>query len=313
MSGVMINYPHIAAMVFNTPLYATAEVVASVKSVLIPRLTGAKLDESEKSIESTVSMLSSSAEKRELQQMNISNNVAIIPIHGVLVSRRGTIDNSCSELVSYERLRTQISAALSHSDVSEIVLDMHTGGGMAMGCKELADFIYQSRSIKPITAVINFAAYSAGYFIASACSKVVCSPTGGVGSIGVIMETYEVSVMESEAGIKYRTFYRGAHKNDASPHEPLTEEAAFEIDKRLDISYSQFVSSIALYRNLDEKIVTDTQARLLSSDEALESKFIDEISPAQEAINSIASSYINEKPMPTIGIRAKAIDLTINA
>ncbi|NRA15203.1 MAG: S49 family peptidase [Oceanospirillaceae bacterium] len=313
MRGTMINYPHVAAMVFNTPLYATPEVISAVKAVLMPRLTGGKLDSSDQLDLAGTSLLSSSAEEHELKLMTISNNIAIIPIHGVLVSRRGTIDNSCSELISYERLRVQISAALNHPDVSEVVLDLHTGGGMAMGCMEFADFVYQSRSIKPITAIVNFAAYSAGYFIAAACSKVICSPTGGVGSVGVIMETYEVSVWEKEVGIKYNTFYRGARKNDASQHEPLTEEAAAEIDGRLDVSYKQFVSSVAKYRNLEEQVVIDTQAKLFSAEEALSIGFVDEISPAQEAIDGLASAYDMTAQIPSIGIRAKQIDLEVTA
>jgi len=312
MSGVMINYPHVAAMVFNTPLYATQEVISSVKAVLMPRLTDEKLD-SNKLLDLGASMLSSSAEEHELKHMSISNKIAIIPIHGVLVSRRGTIDNSCSELVSYERLRVQVSAALNNPGVEEIVLDLHTGGGMAMGCMEFADFIYKSRSIKTITAVVNFAAYSAGYFIAAACSKIICSPTGGVGSVGVIMETYEVSAWEEGVGIKYNTFYRGARKNDASEHEPLTEEATAEIDGRLDTSYKQFISSVAKYRNLAEQVVIDTQAKLYSADQALAVGFIDEIAPAQEAVDTLAAPYQAMEQISSIGIRAKVIDLEVSA
>ena len=313
MSVRMINYPHVAAMVFNTPLYATPEVISSVKAVLMPRLTGANFGSNQQVDLTETNLLSSSAEEHELKLMTISNKIAIIPIHGVLVSRRGTIDSSCSELISYERLRVQISAALNHPEVLEIVLDLHTGGGMAMGCMEFSDFIYQSRSIKPITAIVNFAAYSAGYFIAAACSKVICSPTGGVGSVGVIMETYEVSVWEKEVGIKYNTFYRGARKNDASQHEPLTAEAAAEIDSRLDVSYKQFVSSVAKYRNLDEQVVIDTQAKLFSAEEALTAGFVDEIAPAQEAINTLADAYQMAEQIPSIGIRAKKIDLEVTA
>ena len=36
----MINFPHIAAMVFGAPLYATSELVTAVKAVLEPRLLG---------------------------------------------------------------------------------------------------------------------------------------------------------------------------------------------------------------------------------------------------------------------------------
>lgn len=124
---MMINYPHIAAMVFNTPLYATPEVVASVKAVLIPRLTGRQLPDTHLDVDSSQPIngqaMQLSDEEREVQNMCIVGKVAVIRVHGVLVARRGTIDSACTELISYERLRTQISAALKHELVEEIVLD----------------------------------------------------------------------------------------------------------------------------------------------------------------------------------------------
>ncbi|MCP4595752.1 S49 family peptidase [Neptuniibacter sp.] len=307
----LINYPHIASMAFNTPLYATPELIAGVKSVLIPRLTGGQAEtvSLEAASEDATPLMMTEQEDREIRRMTISGNIAVINVHGVLVSRRGTIDQSCSELISYERLRTQISAALNHDMVQEIVLDFHSGGGMAMGCKELADFIHAATEIKPITAIVNFAAYSAAYFLAAACSKVICSPTGGVGSIGVILETFEVSKWEEEVGITYNTFYRGGHKNDMSPHEPITEQAVAEINQKLDKSYQIFTESVAQYREIDPQLVVDTEARLFDPEEALSLGLIDEISPAQDAVNQIAQSYVQQETRPSIGLRAAAINL----
>lgn len=308
----LINYPFLAAMVFNTPLYATPEVLASVKSVLIPRITGkADIDFSNVDLgKLSGESMRLNDEEREASQLRVVNKVAIIPVHGVLVSRRGAIDDTCSELVSYERLRTQITVALNNELVEEIALDFHTGGGSAMGCLECANFIRQSASTKPITAIVNFAAYSAGYFLASACSRIVCSPTGGVGSVGVIMETFEVSKWEDEMGIKYNTFYRGAHKNDGSPHEPISDSAAAEINSRLDITYDQFVGFVAESRGIEKQSVIDTQARLLTPNEALSINFIDEILPAQDAINTIAEKYISSPvSAPSIGVRASAMNI----
>mgnify|MGYP001416981016 CR=1 FL=1 len=36
----LINYPHVASMVFGVPLFATPALVTAVKSVLEPRLLG---------------------------------------------------------------------------------------------------------------------------------------------------------------------------------------------------------------------------------------------------------------------------------
>jgi ClpP class serine protease len=213
----LINFPHIASMAFNTPLYATQDVVSTVKAFLEPRILGKSPDVRLDPIYPDAPALS--VDDWDERAISVSGKIAVIKVHGILAPRRGAIDNTCTELKSYEQLRNQIRLALDNELVEEIVLDFHTGGGAAMGCKELADFIYQSRQIKKITAIVNFAAYSAGYFLAAACSRIICSPSGGVGSIGVRMETVDLSKLEEAAGIKYNTFFRGGHKNNYSPHE----------------------------------------------------------------------------------------------
>lgn len=306
MSHAMINYPHVASMVFNTPLYATPTLVQAVRTVLEPRLTGRATD-----LPQSLGM--GKDEEREMQRLQVVGKLAMIPVHGVLVARRGQINSACEEILSYERLRGQINAALKHELVEEIVLDFHTGGGHAMGCKELADFIRASTAIKPITALVNFAAYSAGYFLAAACSRIVASPTAGVGSIGVIIETYEISRMEEEMGITFNTYYRGDHKNDLSPHEPITDQAVQEINLKLDDAYAIFTESVAEYRGMPVADIVATQARLYTPSNALSARLIDEIAPAQDAIDGIAQRYTSNTPTPTrnsrrIQAQARALD-----
>ncbi|MFM9270942.1 S49 family peptidase [Halomonas elongata] len=315
MSHAMINYPHIAAMVFNTPLYATPDLVQAVRSVLEPRLLGRATD-----LPPTLGQglpdgpaMAHDPEEREMQNLKVVGRLAIIPVHGVLVARRGQINAACEELVSYERLRTQINAALRHEMVEEIVLDFHTGGGHAMGCKELADFIRASTAVKPITALVNFAAYSAGYYLAAACSKIIASPTAGVGSIGVIIETYEVSRMEEEMGITFNTFFRGDHKNDLTPHEPITDQAVAEIDRRLDEAYASFTESVAEYRGIKVNDVMATEARLYTANDALGARLIDDIAPAQDALDGIAQAYAGSstnqsRSSRSIRAQARALD-----
>ncbi len=308
MSHAMINYPHLASMVFNTPLYATPTLVQAVRTVLEPRLLGRATD-----LPQSLGM--GKDEEREMQRLQVVGKLAIIPVHGVLVARRGQINSACEEILSYERLRGQINAALNHELVEEIVLDFHTGGGHAMGCKELADFIRSSTAVKPITALVNFAAYSAGFFLAAACSRIVASPTAGVGSIGVIIETYEISRMEEDMGITFNTYYRGDHKNDLSPHEPITDQAVQEINLKLDDAYAIFTESVAEYRGLPVADVVATQARLYTPSAALSARLIDEIAPAQDALDGIAQRYASNTPTPTrnsrrIQARARALDTT---
>ena len=298
----LINLPHLAGQVFGVPHYATRQTMDAVKAVLVPRIQGI-------STENGIS-LSLSPDDDVAQPIDPVGNIAVIPVHGILVPRRGHITGACTELASYERIRNQLSVALKDDSVSEIVMDIYSGGGAAVGCKELADYIFQSREIKSITAIVNFSAYSAAYFIASACSKIIVSQTSGVGSIGVILEHMEASKLEADMGLKFTTIYRGDNKNNGSPHSPLSEEAQAMFQSMIDETYEMFTTSVAEYRGLSVQSVIDTQAGLYFGAKAIEAGLADELSDPQTAINNIAAKYSSPATKKTsIQLRAAAIDL----
>ncbi|UJQ36135.1 S49 family peptidase [Aeromonas caviae] len=308
MPKLMINYPHLASQVFGCPLYVTQEVLAGVKSLLMPRMLGNQIEVM------AADDLPDGLEPKPLEARSESRyrieGLAVIPLHGILVARRGQIDDACTELTSYEWARAQIATALADERVKEIVLDINSGGGHAVGCKELSDYIYAKRSVKPITALVNFSAYSAAYFIASACSKVVVSETGGCGSIGVIMEHMEVSKWEEEVGLKFTTFYRGDRKKDGTPHEPLSDGAMAAINHRMDQAYELFISSVARYRGLSVEQVKATEATLYSGAEAVSNGLADELANPQDYLNGLAASVAKTaKPAQSIAMRARAIEL----
>lgn len=298
----MLNLPHLADQVFGVPHYATRQIMDSVKAVLIPRLQGSGSPD--------LSMAFEADEAPEPEQTQPAGAIAVIPVHGILVPRRGQITAACTELTSYERIRSQINAALNDAAVSEIVLDINSGGGAAVGCKELADYIFQSRTVKPITAIVNFSAFSAAYFIAAACSKVIVSQTSGVGSIGVIMEHMETSRMEESVGLKFTTIYRGDNKNNGSPHEPLSEQAQAAFQGMIDQMYEVFTSSVAEYRGMTPQAVIDTQAALYTGAAAVAAGLADEVSDPQTAINGIAAKYRQQaaQKSPSILVRAEAMN-----
>ncbi|CAI2538311.1 S49 family peptidase [Serratia liquefaciens] len=298
----LINYPHLASEVFGVPHYATRQMLDSVKSVLVPRLKG---------VAATPDILALGTETVSEPTPEVESGVvAVIPVHGMLVARRGQITETCTELTSYERIRSQLYAALNDNSVSEIVLDINSGGGMVSGCKELADYIFQSRSIKPITAIVNYSAYSAAYFIASACGHIVLSQTSGVGSIGVIMEHMEMSRWEDQVGLTFTTFYRGDFKNTGSPHEKLSDAARTEIDQMIDSAYELFTNSVAEYRGMKLQAVIDTQARCFTGAAGVAAGLADELADPQSAINAIAAKYHQPKARQSrIQMRAAAMSM----
>lgn len=234
--------------------------------------------------------------------------VEVIPVSGILVSRGAHLD-ACEVMTSYEDLRRQLRTAVADPMVERIVLDIDSPGGSAVGAFELASEIRAMTQQKPITGLVNFMAYSGGYLLASACSEVVMSQTSGVGSIGVIAKHLDRSAMEEKAGVKVTTVYAGAHKNDLSPHEPLTDQSLKFLNDLVQESYQMFVGAVAGYRGLSIEQVKATEAALYQGQQGIAAGLADRIQTPQDAVDHLARAVAESRAARGgggISVRARA-------
>lgn len=215
------------------------------------------------------------AEKAKYGRMTycVRDNIAIIPIHGILTRR-----SECflSE-TSYEEIFEAIEEAQENSEVKGILLDIDSPGGEVSGLFDLVDYIYTVRERKPICAVANDNAFSAAYAIASAASRVFINRTSGVGSIGVIATHTDISEANKQMGVKYTTIFAGAKKNDLSANAPLSEEAAADLQAEVNRLYEIFVETVARNRGIDAEKVRMTQAGCYYGENAIDIGLADEL------------------------------------
>ena len=299
----MMNLAHIAQMAFNQPLLATAELADTVTSFLKSKILGLTNDLMMNAGKVGVIALVGSEEGSPED----GKNIAVVPVHGILVPRRGNITEACEEVMSYELLRSQLTKALNDDQVSEVVLDIQSGGGTAQAAFECAEFIYQSRAIKPIRAIINFNAYSGAYLLASACTEIIVSDTSGVGSIGVYQKRVDLTQMYEANGIKIETFFRGARKVDFHSDMEMSEEERASIDASMESTYMKFVNAVAKYRNLSVEQVIATEADTFEGQQAVDLGLADRVATPQDAINEIAQTILaKQAPQATSSITIQA-------
>ena len=210
--------------------------------------------------------------------------VAVIPIHGSLINRFGA---SWGYVTGYNFIRSQLNAALADEDVKAILFDCNSGGGEVAGCFELAEDIFQSRSLKPSTAVVDSACYSACYALASSASRVIVTPTGGAGSIGAVAMHISVEQALEKFGVKVSLIYAGGHKVDGNPFSDLPDPVRAEVQRSVDKTRANFVTLVARNRGLDEKAVSDTEAAVYRAEEALALGLIDAVSTPSSAVAAI--------------------------
>lgn len=215
-----------------------------------------------------------------------AEGIAVIPVSGNLV-HRSTV--SWRYYTGYDAIRNQLTYAMEDPDVKAVVFDVNTPGGHVSGCYELSDFIYKSRGKKPMTAVVDASAYSAGYAICSAADKIIVTPTGGVGSIGVVATHFDMSGAMERYGEKVTFMYAGKHKIDGNPYQKLSDQARIAMQTRVDGFYNDFAALVARNRGIDEAKVRATEAACYSAAEAVSMGLVDSVMTSQDALAAIVS------------------------
>lgn len=307
----MRTYNRLASMLFNTPLMVQEDVldmgVSWANQAMNLNIVNLHMGETIQAFSSATVQAASPAEQR-LKAAN-ETGVYILPIHGALVSRNAHLD-MCTVMTSYEEIRSQLYVALNDPNIAHIVLDIDSPGGSATGVFDLADEIASAKAVKPITAIVNFSAFSAAYCLASAATEIIGSASSGYGSIGVIARHVDLSKRYEAEGVKITNVYAGAKKNDLSSDAPLSEEALTFLQGIIEETYSNFVATVARNRGLTPEAVRNTEAGVFFGQKAIDAGLADKIEPPQAAINRIAAQVAAmRKPKQSYAARAAAMNL----
>lgn len=193
-----------------------------------------------------------------------------------------------------DMLAAEFDAAVRDPDVRGILLEIDSPGGTVYGVPELARVIRAARGSKPIIAVANAEAASAAYYLASQADEVSVTPSGQIGSIGVIYLHTDLTNMAAQQGVAFRIFRSQERKADVNPYESLSEEAAADIQAKVDAYDAMFVRDVARGRGVSvEKVRADYGAgRMFLAADALAAGMVDRVETIDEALARLASGKV---------------------
>ena len=203
-----------------------------------------------------------SADRSQRVSRSSGGAIAVLPLFGMIMQRGNMMgDISGPRGTSLERFTQQFRAAMNDPSVSTVVLDIDSPGGTVTGVPELAAEILDARAGggKRIVAVSDCLCASAAYYIASACSEVVVSPSSLTGSIGVYMVHEDLSKALEKQGVSATLVYHGANKVNGNHLGPLTDGARQEMQDRVNYYGNMFENAVAKGRKMTQ---TDVRGKL---------------------------------------------------
>ncbi|PIW28081.1 MAG: signal peptide peptidase SppA [Rhodospirillales bacterium CG15_BIG_FIL_POST_REV_8_21_14_020_66_15] len=181
--------------------------------------------------------------------------------------------------------RTRAIKDLVHrKDVKAVIVRVDSPGGTFVGGEALYGALRHVAESKPTVAVMGGTATSAGYMVAIAADHIVARRGTLTGSIGVILQTADVTRLLDKLGIKPEIFKSGPMKAQPNPFESLSDTARKATQDMLMELYGQFVDLVALRRALPrEKVLALADGRVYSGNSAKDNGLVDAIGDEETA------------------------------
>jgi protease-4 len=168
--------------------------------------------------------------------------------------------------------------------VSAVLLHLDTPGGEVSGGEGIHEAVQHLAAKKPVVAVMDGTAASAGYMIAVAAPHIVARESTITGSIGVILETTNVGGLLDKIGVSVDPLVSGPLKGQPSFDKPLTPQARVVLQGMVGDLYEQFVEIVATGRHMDPATVrTLADGRAYTGRQAKALGLVDEIGGDREA------------------------------
>jgi protease IV len=199
---------------------------------------------------------------------------------------------SVTGLITEDRKLTDaIDALADDNGVKAVILAIDSPGGSVSGGETIHAAITRVAAKKPVVVTMGGLAASAGYMIAVPASRIFARSSTLTGSIGVLLQTGEVSGLLGKLGISAEVVRSGPLKDEPSLVRPLSPAGQEVLQGLVNDMYDQFVGMVAEGRHMDPaKVRSLGDGRAYTGRQALGLGLVDAIGGEREAKDWLVSA-----------------------
>ena len=207
-----------------------------------------------------------------------------------------------SGLIVEDRWRDELIQELADDDkVKAVIVTINSPGGTIVGGENLYLGLRALAEEKPVVSVMGSTGTSAAYMTAIATQRIFAREGSLTGSIGVLMQTADVTGLLDKLGVKPETIKSGAFKAQPNPLEPLGDEARAHIQGVVMDMHAMFVDMVALRRlKTVEETLKVSDGRVFTGRQALKLGLIDAIGGEDAARDWLADDKEIARTLPVM-------------
>jgi len=225
--------------------------------------------------------------------------IAIIDVEGVITGvESGGFLLPQADTVSETKAR--LNQVSQDPEVKAVVLRVSSPGGEVTACDVLHHEIarFKKKTGIPIISFISEQGASGGYYVALAGDTIFANPTSIVGSIGVVLQHFDLSELLAKIGVNVAPVKSAEGKDLNSPFRRMTAGEREVLQKLVNDLYERFVDVVDENRSelTREQVLALADGRVVSGVEAAEVHLVDRIGYVTDVLEEAKTRGNIESP-----------------
>jgi len=195
-----------------------------------------------------------------------TNQILFIPIEGIISDFQAPI--------------LALHQAQMDPNIKAIVLYINTPGGSAYSCIEIAQYVNETKNMKPVIAILGAQCTSGGYYIASFATHIFVHENTITGGIGVLSVWVDMSEYYNQTGIKIWHWQNeeAILKDLGADWRSPTEEEQEMIQNEVNSIAKKILNDIKINRGLSDDIIEEVATgNIFLGSDAMKLGLVDEI------------------------------------
>ncbi|MBF91330.1 MAG: signal peptide peptidase SppA [Rickettsiales bacterium] len=216
--------------------------------------------------------------------------------------------------VIYERndILEKIDELNNDESAQGLLLIVNSPGGTFVNSKEIFDSIKKIGKKIPTAVYMREMATSGGYLVSLGAEKIFSNQGTITGSIGVILQTADISKLLKKIGINPVVIKSGELKSVPNPLEKIDENQIQYVEEIISLMQKEFLKILKDSRNISSEVVNlVSDGRILTGSQAKKMNLIDEIGSEGDAILWLRKKADLDDDVPVIDVSVKGNFLNI--
>jgi protease-4 len=182
----------------------------------------------------------------------------------------------------------QLNDINQNKNIKGLLIIVNSPGGTFVSSKEIHDSLEKISMKIPTSAYMKEMGTSGAYLASLGVQKIFANQGTITGSVGVILQTAQLTSLMEKIGVKPIVIKSGELKATPNPLEKIDEEKMIYLKKIIGQLQNEFIDIVQQKRNLNQITIREiSSGRIFTSKQALELNLIDFIGNESDALDWI--------------------------